>query len=291
MSARWLLNLLLLLFVVGLALLAYLRPGLDATDPPATISQNLPEQARQIQIERPGREPIILGRVDDHWQLIAPLEMPANPFRTAPLLQLLYAESHSSFPVVAGTLAQYGLAEPVAWLKIDGERYAFGGVEPLNGFRYVMHDETIYLLSDRFYHYLLMSPYDFVSLQLLPPQATLVALQISSRVVRDELLLARWSEVQARRVSAYTRIPSAHEQDEILAGDEAPAEERGLDPVDPIDGVGQVVVVLAGGLLLQFDILQRAPEFVLGLHDKGVRYHFTEEDGERLLPILEDDDA
>jgi len=265
MRVRWLLNLLLLLVVVGLAALAYLRPGLEESPPPTTLSQALPEQAQRVSIERPGRgETISLERREDGWQLTAPINLPANPYRIEPLLQLRRAESHSSFPAVEAALNQYGLSSPQAWLSIDGERYAFGGVEPLNGYRYVMVDHTVHLLSDRIQHYLLMSSYDFVALELLSPQSELVDVQFDHRVVSDELTLAAWGEAHARRVSRY-------------AG--------------PDSGVESLSLILNDGAVLQLDILLREPEFILGAPERGVRYHFTEEEGERLLAMIEDADA
>lgn len=264
MRTRWLLNLLLLLVVAGLAALAYLRPGLDTGETADTLSQRLPEQIQQLQIERPGRDVITIARTVDGWQLTTPITLPANRFRIEPLLQLVRAVKHSSFLVVDDALAQYGLAEPTVWLSIDGERYAFGGLEPLNGYRYVMHGAEVHLLTDRIYHYLLMSPYDFVSPQLLPPAVELVEARVATHEVRDGLQLEGWREMQARRVSAYSEF---------------------------VDDAEQLVFVLSDETLLQVDILQREPEFVLGVRDRQVRYHFTEAAGEQLMQLLEGDDA
>ncbi len=264
MRARWLLNLLLLLLVVGLVALAYLRPGLDEPLSPATLSQALPEQAQRVQIERPGRETISFVRRKSGWQLTAPINLPANPFRIEPLLQLRRAESHSSFPAVESALSQYELSSPQVWLSIDDERYAFGAVEPLNGYRYVLQDQTVHLLSDRVQHYLLMSPYDFVALALLLPQSELVEVRFEHRVVSDELTLAAWGEAHARRVSRY----------EVSESD-----------------VESLTLTLSDGSALLLDILLREPEFILGVRERGVRYHFTEEEGEHLLAVIEGDDA
>ncbi|MCF6322945.1 MAG: DUF4340 domain-containing protein [Gammaproteobacteria bacterium] len=263
MRARGLLNLLLLLVVVGLAALAYLRPGLD--EPlPATLSQALPEQVQRVKIERPGRETITFVRSESGWQLTAPISLPANPFRIEPLLQLRRAESHSSFPAVEGALSQYELSSPQIWLSLDGERYAFGAVEPLNGYRYVLLGQTVHLLSDRVQHYLLMSPYDFVALELLSPQSELVEVRFDHRVVSDELTLEAWGEAHARRVSRY-EVPDS-------------------------DGES-LTLILSDGSALPLDILLREPEFILGVPERGVRYHFTEEEGEHLLAMIEGEDA
>ena len=268
MRARWLLNLLLLLVVAGLAALAYFRPGLDGPLPPPTLSQALPEQAQRVQIERLGRETISMVRdaAAGGWQITTPINLAANSFRIEPLLQVRRMVSRSSFAAVEVDLNQYGLSSPQVWLSIDDERYAFGGVEPLNGYRYVMIDHTVHLLSDRTLKYLLMSPYDFVALELLPAKRELLTIRFDNRVINDELALAAWGEAHARRVSRYAESGSGSE-------------------------VESLSLVLADGSTLQLDILMREPEFVLGVHERGVRYHFTEEEGERLLATLEGDDA
>ena len=264
MNARGLLNLLLLLVVAGLATLAYLRPGLDEPESAKTLSQSSPEQVQRVQIERPERDTITMERSANGWQLTAPISLPANPFRIDPLLQLRRAVSHSSFPVVEQALSQYGLSPPEVWLSLDGERYAFGGIEPLNGYRYVMVDGAVHLLSDRIQNYLLMSPYDFVSLQLLPAEGALQEVRFDSYVVNDELALSAWSEVQARRVSPYPKS---------------------------VNDAQQLLFVLADGEPLKVDLLLREPEFVLGVPERGARYHFTEESGERLMQLIAGDDA
>jgi len=269
MRARWLLNLLLLLVVAGLAALAYFRPGLDEPLPPPTLSSALPEQAQRIQIERSGRETISMVRVAaGGWKITTPINLAANSFRIEPLLQVRRMVSRSSFPAVDNALDQYGLLSPQMWLSIDGERYAFGGVEPLNGYRYVMIDRVVHLLSDRTQNYLLMSPYDFVALELLPTQRELLTIRFDNRVINDELALAAWGEGHARRVSRYAESESG-------SGSEGES----------------LSLILADGATLQLDILLREPEFVLGVRERGVRYHFTEEEGEHLLAMLDGDDA
>jgi len=276
MRARWLLNLLLLLVVAGLAALAYFRPGLDEPLPPPTLSSALPEQAQRIQIERSRREAISMVRdaAAGGWQITTPINLAANSFRIEPLLQVRRMVSRSSFPAVEVDLKQYGLSSPQVRLSIDDERYAFGGVEPLNGYRYVMIDRTVHLLSDRTLNYLLMSPYDFAALELLPAQRELLTIRFDDRVINDELALAAWGEAHARRVSRY-----AESEPESEFGSESDSEVESLS------------LVLADETTLQLDILLREPEFVLGVRERGVRYHFTEEEGERLLATLEGDDA
>ncbi len=271
MRARWLLNLLLLLVVAGLVTLAYLRPGLNEEEPPDFISPSLPEQIQQLKISRPGSAPITLTRTTDGWWLTFPINMAANHFRIEPLLQLRRAVSHSSFPVVAAALAQYGLDQPSVELQMDGEHYVFGNQEPLNGYRYTMFAGNVHLISDRIHHYLLMSAHDFVSLQIVPSQQQLIEVQFESNTLRDDLLLEAWSELHARRVSPYT-----HKQGTRL---------------DIIDSVEQLLLVLGDGTKIQFDILQREPELVLGLREKKIRYHITMQEGERLLPMMGDGGA
>ena len=264
MRARWLLNLLLSLIVVALATLAYLRPGLDEAESVKRLSPLSPAQVQRVEIERPEQEPITMVRGVNGWQLTAPINLPVNPFRIEPLLQLRRAVSHASFAVDDNGLAQYGLAVPRVKLSLDGEQYAFGDTEPLNGYRYVLVDGTVNLLSDRIHHYLLMSPYDFASLELLSPQSELIELRFNNQVIDDELTLTAWSEAHARRVSRYS---------------------------EPESDVERLSLVLADGTTLQIDILLHEPEFVLGIVERGVRYHFTEEEGERLMQMRVGGDA
>lgn len=262
MRARWLLNLLLLLLIAVLSTLSYLRPGLQQTAVVKTLSSQLPEQVQRLQIEREGKNALIIEHMESGWQLTAPINLTASHFRIEPLLQIRGALSHSSFPAVEAELSRYGLAQPGVWMVLDNERYAFGDVEPLNGYRYVLFDGQVHLLSDRIHHYLRMSPYDFVSLRVLPAQYKVQALRVDGIPVQDELLPGWWQETEARRVSPYLEPETDVEQFELLLDD---------------------------GSALEIDILQRAPEVVLGIRARGVRYHFRIDEGERLLPTVTSD--
>src|SRR6266404_2954498 len=96
MRARWILNLVLAAIVIGLALLAYLKPSADKAG--GTPLTNLaPEAASRIRVER-GGQAIALAKTASQWRMTEPLPARANRFNVDSLLRVLTAASEYRAP-------------------------------------------------------------------------------------------------------------------------------------------------------------------------------------------------
>lgn len=166
MTARWLLNLLLLALVILLGFM--IRHEVNRAQTPPTLTDLVAADLLRIEIAREGEPTIRLGQSLQGWRLEEPLQIDADPARVDQLLAILSTPVHRSIPAETAALGELGLASPKLRLRLDALELAFGGIEPVSQYRYVSSDGLVHLIDDRFYHLLIAPPLDAVSRRLLP---------------------------------------------------------------------------------------------------------------------------
>lgn len=177
MKSSYLTNLILLAIVLALLWLSQ-REEPD-TQPAAQLSTLTADTVNQIQIERPGKPVITLQKQHQSWTLTAPFSAQANETRVNLLLSLLSAPLHGQFqPMDETALTQFGLSQPEVLLSMNEQQFTFGGTEPLNQNRYVLHQGMIYLIQDDITPLLTASAGSFVNNRLLSEQQQLRQLQL-----------------------------------------------------------------------------------------------------------------
>ncbi|WJW75755.1 DUF4340 domain-containing protein [Thiohalobacter sp. IOR34] len=182
MGSRGWLNLLLGLGVLGLALLAWQRPGLE---PPAAehLTRLDAGQVRQILIEH-DEVRLRFEKQAQGWVLLGPPDIPADPLQIGSLLGLLSVVPERSYPANAVQLDQAGLDPPKSRLHFDGLEIAFGATEPLGRLRYVRIGERVALVEDRYGPMVSGRRAQFASRRLLPEGSRIRRLQLPDRSLR-----------------------------------------------------------------------------------------------------------
>jgi hypothetical protein len=180
MSTRTLLNLVLFLAVLGLALVAWFKPGVKPVDAPRPIITGLtPEQTGSLTVERLTRDPLTFSRRDGRWFLMADKrELPAADFQVRALLRLLEATATRYYPVGSLDLAALGLQPPRARVAMDDVDIRFGTTDALKNQRYVQVGDTVYLIDDQYQHLLNAAWPNFVSRQLLEGRGAIIRLEL-----------------------------------------------------------------------------------------------------------------
>jgi hypothetical protein len=146
MSRRTLINLVLLGLITALALLFW---WLQPTPLPA-LTNLQPEQIEEIRIsDNKGRD-LRLRKTASGWRLG---QAPANARRIHQLLGICTTPSLQRFPAPQ-RLEEFGLQPAAIRLQLNRLELAFGGNDPLNGWRYVLIEDQIHLIGDGFQHHL-----------------------------------------------------------------------------------------------------------------------------------------
>lgn len=188
MKSSYLTNFVLLVIVIVLLWLSQREQ--PASQDPITISRLPASAVSNIQIQRPDKPLVTLQRQHDKWAVTAPFSARANETRTNLLLSLLSAPIHGQFePMDQASLAQFGLSQPESIISLNDQTFSFGGIEPLNKQRYVLHKEMIYLIDDTVAPLLRTSAGSFVDNRLLAEQQAITRLTIHSDTQQQDTTL------------------------------------------------------------------------------------------------------
>ncbi len=140
-------NLILLLLIILLAVAVWW----SQPEPVATLSTLTPQQITKIEIASPTTESIAMTRSGDQWLIGGKAGLNS---RVKQLLEICQTPSLRQFPAPLD-LKPFGLDQPVLTLHLNQEQFLFGGLDPLNGWRYVLHKNKIHLIGNGFQHHLI----------------------------------------------------------------------------------------------------------------------------------------
>ncbi len=274
LRARVVLNLLLAAALAGLVLLVIFEPGKNGPHSLPPLSTLKAGAVRKVAIMHGDGRRIVLERVAEGWTLREPFTVAANAARVESLLSFVEEQSQGSFPAQAQDLKRYGLAEPVVAAEIDGQRFAFGDLDPLSSRRYVLYQDQVHLIADFGFDHLTGTAASLVSPRLLEPGMQPTALVLPGRTLEqrdgtwfitpadpkltsDALtgLVDEWRYANAVSVQPYREGKPQH----------------------------SVTVTLKDGARLGFELMARKPGLLLARRDLGVQYHFTNDMAGRLL--------
>lgn len=278
MKRRWILLAILGALIGVLSAVVVLKPGREAAAKPALTALTA-ESIQSIRIERAGQAPIELARDGESWRMRAPFAARANRFLIENLLAVVGAPIEATVATGAGELARYGLAPPLARVRLGEDEIAFGATHPFHPQQYVRYRDTIYLIASHYYGASAQKPELYLDTRLLAPGTRLTELKLTGFSVAQ--INGRWRRQPENPALSSDRINdfvSEWQQASALTvqrhGDKRPGSwiTLGLQQ----DGKPQT---------LRIGVLAREPELVLYRPDEGLDYHFPAELGQRLLAL------
>jgi len=274
-GARLRLNAILLAVLSVLVLVVISEPGKQEEAPRPKISSIAPQSVTSIRITRPGGENVELHKEGGHWLLKQPFSVRANKPRVQALLDFLEDESQDAFPAKDHDLKRFGLAEPALRLQFDDSLFAFGDANPLSGRRYMLHRETIHLTADTIYSTLTGPAEDLASPRLLEERTEPVKLTLPNYV------LSRGAKGRWKLSSPDPRISSAALQK--LVDEWRYAQALAVRRKQERTSQGTIRIEFQAGTAVQFEILAKNPELILGRSDLNLEYAMPAGTGQRLL--------
>jgi len=279
MGRRLLLNLFLAVMVGGLGALAWLKSNEPVETDARAISDLARDSVTRIRITRPDFPDLEFNKPGDSWLLAGDIALPADTFQVDTILALIDAKTDRFYPSTGVNLTDMGLVPPQASLKINDRTFVIGDVEPIDKRRYVLAGDTVFLLDDRYQHFINAGPYNFIERQLIPTGSTITGLQLPDielalaadnhwqltpdkpGIAADDIraLIQRWQQVQALYVTDSNEQTPAGDRIRVsLDGDAKPVE---------------------------YVITTREPDLVLTRPDYGIRYHITGSTAADLLEL------
>lgn len=281
MRTRWLLNLLLLLIVVGIAVL-YLKQDYGETEAPTLLSDMDSKAITYIRVERPGEPVIELERSSGDWRLTAPIETDADDNRVESILQLPESISQSRFSAADKNLERYGLNPPQLTVTFDEQRFSIGDAGALDDKQlYVLHDDQVHLISGHLHRRLAAPLTYYVPAELIPADRTVTGIRLPDGTLNrvDENWQASpgaLSDSPAQVAAAWQMAQAVY----VKLHDSAAAEYQ-----------GEVKIDFAAGKPLHYRIMRLKSQLVLANPALGLQYHLDQNLAQQLLlePVGEAD--
>lgn len=203
-------NWILGLIAVGLSV-ALLLTQTDTQDETAQPLSDLNiDTISQIEMAlgRPGETTLKLSKTDQGWQLVQPVQMPADPMAVAEILRLATSTSSRSMDPATLDLAKVKLDPPLWRINLGDAVFEVGDTEAISGQRYVRHGDKVFLVADLNPARLDNNYADLVVRDLLLGDDVITSLRLpdAQRGSRDlpaaddhnAALIARWQNAQAQ---------------------------------------------------------------------------------------------
>lgn len=153
----------------------------------ARIAELDAAQVETLRIERRDGETLLFEREGETWHMREPLQFHAETGRIVEIVDGLSIRSHASYPADELALDELGLGDPPeARVVIDGEAWHIGGRNPLEGWRYILHRDTVYLANDVLYFRLVGEPTDYARRQLLPSGSTITRIVLPDHTLTED---------------------------------------------------------------------------------------------------------
>jgi len=278
MNSRVILNIFLLLLVLTLVAIAYFQPGVEKAEKPASLLSLDPSQVNRISITPAEKHGITFERYGAGWRIKDPIDTRANNFRIDTLLQLARTPVRKQFDVAQSDISKFKLDKPAGNIRFNDIDIAFGDIDPINNYRYVMIADKVFMIADNYFHYLQFDLANYVDNHLLPPDSHLTAIELPDLVIKAQdngqwsvspehpdlpadavrSLMDEWRNVQALQVSR-------NHGDKVTGNIRITLDNRPAP--------------------LEFQILEREPDLILGREDIGMRYHISGDQAERLMKL------
>jgi Domain of unknown function (DUF4340) len=294
MKKRWLVNLIMLLVVVGLATFLYLRPQSNNSAPTQhEVSTLKLADFTGIDVVFPTQKPTSFVKIDGLWHMTSPYKSRADQVLVQRILAIIAAKSVEKLS--ASDLAKYGLDNPQLRLKLNKpagaesavEEFIFGTFNPITEEQYVAYKDAVYLLPGSYSEAASTQAIELIDKNPLSrKEAKLISGFNFSH-------LEQWQEIGLNvdivdgkwKVNAPKAKITQNELNEWLDFNwkQAPAKQVELYSPDSKTVYPSFEVKFKDGSKIRFDKIQESPELLIGRPDEGILYHFNNDVGFTML--------
>jgi hypothetical protein len=286
MKKRWILNLLLLAIVVGIAVFLHLKPEEKAETAKFEISTLKMAGFDTLKAEFPAKAPVIFEKQDGYWVMRKPYAARADQMSVQRALSIIAATSANRMPLQDAS--KYGLDQPVLKLTLSGKEgehvFTFGTYNPVTEEQYVGYAGNVFLLPGQYSEAASIQPIEMIDKAPLSPAerkqlagADFAHLeQWESNALKIQLATdGKWS------VNDPKAKPTQNDMNEWMDFSWVQAQATAVEFYIPDrkQVLPSFEILLRDGKKIHFDKLQESPEYLLGRPDEGIIYHFPNDAG------------
>ncbi len=264
MKGKVLINLFLVALVLGLGLWMTTKPGNEG-GPATRLSTLQPDGVNVIRVMREGIPEIVLERAGKRWKQTAPFAARTDGSQAGRLLELLAAQSQTSFP--AENLARFGLDKPFARVIVGTQEFAFGTQNTLTQEQYVLVGDRVHLVPPVFAYGLPTRADSLATHMLLAEEDVPVRLELPGVTLAQKD--GKWTR------STDTTEKSSQDDLTRWAEEWRFASSLATQPIDADPKGEPVRIALRDGRTIDLVIVSRTPELVIARKDEKLRFVFA----------------
>jgi hypothetical protein len=264
MKSRWLTNFLLVMAIGILSLIAHYLPGIQKPADDVYLTTLKQDEIERIQIDRMLLPQLVLVKKDNTWLIDREPPLPADLLQVNSLTRLSEQTVTRSYAVTELDLAQIEMASPEFRITLNQQELAFGGVDPLEGLRYVRYGDRVNLIEDLYKNQLDAVYTRFIRRRLFAENEKITAIKLPSFQIKQTE--GKW------QVSPETPVSADKLQLFIEAWQQASA--LNIQKMDLEKTTEETVSVMLAGQEqpVDFIIQTRETELILARPDYGIQY-------------------
>ncbi|HEY0906983.1 MAG TPA: DUF4340 domain-containing protein [Methylophilus sp.] len=286
MKKRWLINLLLLLSVIGIAVFLHLQPAVKQETTKLEISSLRMADVIEVRAEFPAKAPTMFEKHQGYWMMKKPYATRADQMSVQRIISIIAASTSTRLPLEDAS--KYGLDQPSLKLTLSGDKgehvFLFGTFNPVTEEQYVGYGKFVFLLGGQYGEAAATQPIEMVDkTPLSPPERKQLAgfdlahlEQWESNGLKVELdMQGQW------KVNDPKAKPTQNEMNEWLdfSWIQTQATSVELYTPDRKQSYPSFDVLQRDGKKIHFEKMQESPEYLLARPDEGVIYHFPNDAG------------
>ena len=278
MNTRLLLNLFLFFGLAVLVSLAIYEPGKNQASDIITISSLNTNTIQHLKIINSRQQTSEFIKNENLWFMTQPFSTSANQNRINKLLEILQAVSIAQYPMSSVDANQLQLDMPTLTLSLDNLTMEFGTTETLSGNRYLKIANTVHLITDRYSYLTHGDATNFVNTKLLPENAEITTLNLPNITLqkhKDDWLINGSEIATSTKKDVQNLLVNWYQANALLI-----TKPKGQhDQQSPLITIS----IMDNNKPIQLIVNKTDDEIIFIRNDTGLRYHFSQELGQKLL--------
>lgn len=273
MSKQARINLVLLAIIVILLLVSTTGINEDEQVELQRVSDIDPATITSIKVTRGDKPSLEFIKKPNGWYMQTPLQIRVNTARINAMLRLLTTESHSELDPEQVNLKRFELDDPAITMQLNGYIFQFGNTDGIDQRRYLLFNNTIFMVNDFLYAQLGAKPGFFADTRLIAEDKTITAITFPEN--RFELVDGEWQMQKLMDIEP--------QQLKELAFSWKNAEAISVSSLQQPQQEFPVTITTADNTSMTFYIIGTSPHLILGRKDLAIQYHMGSDDAAKLL--------
>lgn len=273
MSKHVRINLALLATIVILLLVVTSNTNNSDDTTLTRVSDIDPKTITSIKITRKDKPTLEFIKQPDGWRMQSPLQIRVNLARINAMLRILGSESHNELDPEQVELARFELDDPAITLQLNGYVFQFGNTDGIDQRRYLLFNNTIFMVNDFLYAQLDSTPGFFADTRLVADDKTITAITFPEN--KFELVDGNWEMQKMMDIKP--------EQLKELAYSWKNAEAISVSTFQQPEQEFPITITTADKQSMTFQIIATSPYLILGRKDLAIQYHMASDDAAKLL--------